>query len=133
MFNSFLLFLYFQVYSFSTSLIEAILSFGTKSKIEDASIARTISTQAPSLCHAVEVMVEQCLKRCSTLEESRDFSIKRNNELGERKKIRLKPPPEPPKPVPKKVSIKSGHKHKAPHIVWFTICTALTVACCGGV
>ena len=102
-----MLFLLHQVHSFTSTFIDCALSYKAKSKSDDASTVRTISTQTPALVHAVEVMEDQCQKRCQTLEESRDFSIKRNTELGElhsgKKKNRGKPP-EPPKPK-KKVSL----------------------------
>ena len=77
-----------------------------KSKSDDAAAVRTFATQAPALAQAVVVMEEQCQKRCQSLVESRDFSIRRNTELEELQtgKIRNKgKPPEPPKP--KKVCV----------------------------
>lgn len=97
---------YTQVHSFTTTLIDCTLAYGVKSKSDDAAAVRTFATQAPALAQAVVVMEEQCQKRCQSLVESRDFSIRRNTELEELQtgKIRNKgKPPEPPKP--KKVCV----------------------------
>lgn len=51
--------------------------------MDDLTSLRSINTQTPALLNAAKVMVEQCEKRSASLEESRDLSIKRVQEIDE--------------------------------------------------
>ncbi len=46
-------------------LIDNALVYGEQSMTDDAASLRLISTQAPALMSALEVMAEQCYKRCT--------------------------------------------------------------------
>lgn len=52
-----------QVHTFSCMLVDNVVAYGDQSKTEDTASLRLISTQAPALLSALEVMVEQCYKR----------------------------------------------------------------------
>ena len=97
-----------QVYSFCSALIDNVLAYGCRSKSEDVVSLRNIGTQTPALLNAAKVMVEQCEIRHSSLEDSKDMSIKRTKELKQMDDAvkdgpipvarRKNKPPEPPKP-----------------------------------
>lgn len=44
-------------------LVDNVVAYGDQSKTEDTASLRLVSTQAPALMSALEVMVEQCYKR----------------------------------------------------------------------
>ncbi len=48
-------------------LIDNALVYGEQSKTDDAASLRLISTQAPALMSAIEVMAEQCYKRYAVI------------------------------------------------------------------
>ena len=52
-----------QVHTFSCMLVDNVVAYGDQSRTEDTASLRLISTQAPALMSALEVMVEQCYKR----------------------------------------------------------------------
>ena len=88
--------------------MDNVLAFGCRSKSDDITSLRNISTQTPALLNAAKVMVEQCEKRSNSLQESINFSMKRVKEFDEMDKEKEVPkepekqatpePPKPPKP-----------------------------------